>query len=154
MFLPGKPFLVPGSLRQQLVYRHPEKVSDRRLLKVMDEVGLEQIMERVGGLDSDCDWDNLLSLGDQQLLVAARLILAAPTFAFLDEATSALDESRTRRLYETLSRTEITYISAGTDLALADYHDEILELHGDGTWRRSTKQVLGVSSALNPDRDP
>ena len=134
MFLPQKPFLPVGSLRNLLVYGIPDKVSQGRLLNVLAQVGLEPLLDRAGGLDTECNWSALFSLADQQLLAVARLFLANPTFAFLDEATHALNESQVRHLYETLLRTGITYISATSEATLAEYHDEILHLHDDGTW--------------------
>lgn len=39
------------------------------------------------------DWASVLSLGEQQRLAFARLLLAKPTLVLLDESTSALDEA-------------------------------------------------------------
>lgn len=46
------------------------------------------------------DWSGMLSLGEQQRLAFARLLLAAPTLALLDEATSALDTTNEALLYK------------------------------------------------------
>jgi putative ATP-binding cassette transporter len=138
MFLTQQPYLTLGSLRDQLLYTAPvgAKVPDDRLLAVLDDVGLEAVVERVGGLDVERrDWEHILSLGEQQSLAFARLLLANPKFAFLDEATSALDEARTRRLYDLLARTSTTFLSVGTGRGLTEYHDLLLQLRGDGTWR-------------------
>jgi putative ATP-binding cassette transporter len=114
-------------------------ISDDRLLAVLDDVGLEAVVERVGGLDVEQrDWGHILSLGEQQSLAFARLLLAEPKFAFLDEATSALDDSRARRLYDLLARTSTTFLSVGTGRGLIEYHDLLLQLRGDGTWRVTT----------------
>jgi putative ATP-binding cassette transporter len=138
MFLSQQPYLTLGSLRDQLLYTAPvgTTISDERLLAVLKAVQLEAIVERVGGLDVEQrDWTQVLSLGEQQCLAIARLLLANPTFAFLDEATSALEAGRVRHLYELLARTSTTYISIGTDQGLLEYHDTVLHLRGDGTWR-------------------
>jgi putative ATP-binding cassette transporter len=136
VFLPQQPYLRPGTLRDQFLYgpRH-DGVPDERVLKLLQEVGFGAVLERVGGLDAEADWANTLSLGEQQMAAFARLLLASPRFAFLDEPTSALDESAARRLYEVLSATPITYISVAGDPALAEYHDQVLELGPGGTWR-------------------
>jgi putative ATP-binding cassette transporter len=76
----------------------------------------------------------------------ARLLLAAPRFAFLDEATSALDEGAARRLYGILSRTPITYISVAGDPGLRDFHDLVLQLGRDGLW--ATESALPSSADL------
>src|SRR5262249_4159250 len=111
LFLPQQPYLALGSLRDQLLYNTPPgtQVSEDRLIAVLQDVQLNPILERVGGLDTEPrDWAGLLSLSEQQCLAFARLLLIVPEFAFLDEAVSALPAERVRRLYEILSRTATT----------------------------------------------
>jgi vitamin B12/bleomycin/antimicrobial peptide transport system ATP-binding/permease protein len=98
-------------------------------------VGFGAALERLGGLDAEHNWASVLSLGEQQQLAFARLLLANPRFAFLDEPTSGLDRETGRRLYEALSRTGITYLSVAGDPGLVDYHDTVLELVPGGEWR-------------------
>jgi putative ATP-binding cassette transporter len=137
MFLPQQPYLTLGSLRDQLLYNTPpgEHISDDRLLSVLQDVQLEPLLERVGGLDTEQrDWASMLTLGEQQSLAFARLLLAVPEFAFLDESVSALPPQRVRSLYELLAQTATTYISVGSEQDLLEYHDHVLQLRGDGTW--------------------
>ncbi len=72
-------------------------------------MNLADLPERVGGFDAELDWGHLLSLGEQQRLAFARLLLARPGYAVLDEATSALDEPNEALLYRELQ-------NAGDDL--------------------------------------
>lgn len=140
-FLPQRPYLVPGSLRDQLLYAAPDDgITDERILAVLRKVKFEPILDRMGGLDSERDWPAVLSLGEQQVLAFARLLLAHPRFAFLDEAVSAIDTHRGQFLYDLLSRTPITYISVANDPDLMDYHDVQLELRGQGAWRMVAHQ--------------
>lgn len=137
LFLPQQPYLTLGSLRDQLLYAMPSgvPVSDESLLAVLQDVQLETVLERVGGLDVEQrDWTSVLSLGEQQSLAFARLLLAVPEFAFLDEALSALPLERMHNLYELLAQTATTYISVASGPELLDYHDQLLRLRGDGTW--------------------
>jgi putative ATP-binding cassette transporter len=137
MFLQQQPYLTLGSLRDQLLYALPVRrhISAGRLLSVLQDVQLETIVDRVGGLDAEQrDWTSILSLGEQQSLAFARLLLAVPEFAFLDEAVSALPAERVRSLYELLSRTGITYLSAVSEPDLLEYHDQVLHLERNGTW--------------------
>lgn len=53
-----------------------------------------------GALDASVDWAGALSLGEQQRLAWARLLLAVPRLALLDEATSALDQATEEELYQ------------------------------------------------------
>ena len=48
------------------------------------------------------DWSRILSLGEQQRIAFARILLYRPEFVFLDEATSALDEDLEGNLYDML----------------------------------------------------
>jgi putative ATP-binding cassette transporter len=134
MFLPQQPYLTLGTLRDQLLYTTPPdvQISDERLLSILQDVQLEYILERVGGLNVEQrDWQSILSLGEQQSLAFARLLLAIPEFAFLDEALSALPSERVQTLYDLLVGTATTYISVGSDRSLIEYHDRELQF----TWR-------------------
>lgn len=135
LFLPQKPYLSPGPLRAQLLYgTGRDDLGDAQLLAVLAQVRFDEVLERVGGLDVEHDWASTLSLGEQQQVAFARLLLASPRFAFLDEPTSALDASTARRLYETLAQKPLAYISVAKDPSLREYHDEVIELGPDGTW--------------------
>ena len=137
MFLPQQPYLTLGSLRDQLLYGMPSKehISKERLLSVLQDVQLEGILDRLGGLDAEQrDWASILSLAEQQSLAFARLLLVEPEFAFLDEALSSISAERVHNLYDLLSRTATTYISAGSEPELMEYHDHLLQLQDDGSW--------------------
>jgi vitamin B12/bleomycin/antimicrobial peptide transport system ATP-binding/permease protein len=136
LFLPEHPYLVPGSLRDQfLTTVRQGKLTDERILNVLRAVGLEPLLQRVGGLDAEQDWRNALSLGERQRLAFARLLLAEPDFAFLDHAASALHEAERAEIYQLLARTGLTYVSVGDHLpSLSQYHQDQLELRSDGTW--------------------
>jgi putative ATP-binding cassette transporter len=135
MFLPQRPYMTLGSLREQLCYPHAGDVSGERLAEVLRLVQLESLPERIGGLDAEVRWEDLLSLGEQQQIAFARLLLNRPTYAFLDEATSALDPGKERALYDCLESARIRIVSVGDRLRLPQYHHRILELLGDGRWR-------------------
>jgi putative ATP-binding cassette transporter len=110
-------------------------VSDERILDVLRKVGLGTLAGRLGGLDAENDWGATLSLGEQQLLALARLLLAEPDFAFLDHAASALSEARRAEVYRLLAASRISYISVGDrQPSLLGSHDTLLELRPDGTW--------------------
>ncbi|KXZ47018.1 hypothetical protein GPECTOR_38g255 [Gonium pectorale] len=85
-------------------------------------------------LDAVVDWSSVLSLGEQQRLGWARLLLARPTprLALLDEATSGLDADTEAALYKVLRDSGITYVSVGHRASLRDYHSALLQLRPDG----------------------
>jgi putative ATP-binding cassette transporter len=136
LFLPQQPYMLLGSLRSQLLYPQRERqVSDQRLLELLERVNLPDLARRSGGLDAVLDWEKTLSMGEQQRLAFARLLLIRPRYAILDEATSALDLANERQLYQQLSETDVTLISVGHRSTILNYHRQVLELHGDGSWR-------------------
>lgn len=136
MFLPQRPYMILGSLRSQLLYPDVHHtISDEELLRLLAEVNLADLPERVGGLDAELDWADILSLGEQQRLAFARLFLSRPRYAVLDEATSALDIRNEEALYAKLRDSEVTYISVGHRPSLLKYHQQVLELQGDMKWR-------------------
>jgi len=143
LFLPERPYMPPGTLREALLRTGKEAtVTDAQILAILGEFNLESLLERTGGLDIEQDWDELLSLGEQQLLAAARLILAEPRFVFLDRISTALSPEDVAMLLGLLNGRNISYITLGhsrfgrrgADDKLADY-DAVLELAGDGGWR-------------------
>ncbi len=136
LFLPQQPYMMPGTLRSQLLYPHKDRqISDAELLGVLERVNLPDMAERFGGLDEEMDWEKVLSIGEQQRLAFARVLLTRPRFAMLDEATSALDIANEASLYQQLMATNTTLISVGHRSTILKYHKQVLELTGDGQWQ-------------------
>ncbi len=136
MFLPQRPYMVEGNLRDQLRYPHSDQsVSDEQIRGIVDKVNLADVFARVDNdLDRIVDWTNVLSLGEQQRVAFARLFLRMPKFAFLDEATSALDEENQDHLYQLLKASGIGFISVGHRTTLVGHHDRLLILDRTGSW--------------------
>jgi putative ATP-binding cassette transporter len=120
-------------LRHQLV-DDEAKVSDERIREVLRSVKFEPALERVGGLDVERDWRNSLSLGEQQLLAVARLLLRAPHFAFLDNPFTALDGETKAQLCRVLDESGITFLVIADEPVVREYFDVLLELRGEGDW--------------------
>ena len=132
LFLPERPYLSPGTLRDVLV--REGVIGDEQIATVLHGLGLEPVLERTGGLDVERDWDDVLSLGEQQLFSVARVVLAAPRFAFLERPRTALGSEQTDRILSLLWERSITYLTLGDGGdSLGDY-DAVLELAGDGGW--------------------
>jgi putative ATP-binding cassette transporter len=136
MFIPQKPYMLLGSLREQLCYpQPPERFSDAQLRHALEEVRLPDLVSRYPDLGVKEDWPRLLSLGEQQRLAFARLLLNSPRFVVLDEATSALDVMTEKKLYELLVARDLAFVSVGHRPTLTAYHNTVLELDGSGGWR-------------------
>ncbi len=135
-FLPQRPYMQMGTLRSQIIYPMKETdLADERLLELLQEVQLESLAERVGGLDASHDWEKQLSIGEQQRLAFARVLARAPRIVILDEATSALDSANEAALYERLRANGTTLISIAHRPAVLKHHTHVLELKGEGAWQ-------------------
>jgi vitamin B12/bleomycin/antimicrobial peptide transport system ATP-binding/permease protein len=135
LFLPQRPYMILGTLREQLLYpKLDTEMDEDRLKEVLVQVNLSNLHERHGGFDIKQDWAEVLSLGEQQRLIFARLLLNQPAYAILDEATSALDIRNEALLYEQLQSSDITFLSVGHRSTLNRYHSSVLSLIEDQTW--------------------
>ena len=139
LFLPQRPYLPLGSLRRALAYPRTAAGTDEELAVALRDVGLERLVDKLDTID---DWSRILSLGEQQRLAFARVLLVKPQWVFLDEATSALDEPREQEMYELLRKRlpGLSIVSVGHRSTLFAQHEEELHLTGDGSW---TLQPIG-----------
>ena len=133
LFLPQKPYLPIGTLREVVSYPMPAAgILDSTLREALEAVGLPKLGER---LDENENWALQLSPGEQQRIAFARAIVQKPDWLFLDEATSAVDEQTEARLYalvrERLART--TVVSIGHRPTLGAFHDRqlVVRPHAD-----------------------
>ncbi len=134
LFLPERPYLPPGTLRDVLVPTGREgTIADEQLATVLHQMGLEAVLERMGGLDVERDWDDALSLGEQQLLSVARVVLAAPRFVFLERPRATLGVEHAERTLGLLRERSITCLTLGDGGDSEDDYDVVLELAEDGT---------------------
>ncbi|KAG9347276.1 hypothetical protein JZ751_004843 [Albula glossodonta] len=142
LFLPQKPYLTDGTLREQVIYPLKEiypvsgQVDDERIIQYLELAGVSSLLKRTGGLDEAVDWNwyDVLSPGEMQRLCFARLFYLQPKYAVLDEATSALTEEAEGQLYRACKQLGMTLLSLGHRNSLQKYHDVMLRLCGDGRW--------------------
>jgi putative ATP-binding cassette transporter len=128
VFVPQRPYLPLGTLAEVLLYPNAGKISvPVDLPAVLDEVGLGGLAEE---LDKVEDWSARLSLGEQQGIVFARILLSKPKHLFLDEATSALDETAETHLLGLLrgKSWRPTVVSVGHGAVLRKFHELTLDL--------------------------
>jgi putative ATP-binding cassette transporter len=135
LFLPQRPYLPPGTLRDLLLRTGREQViTDDQITTSIHDLGLDPVLARAGGLDGEHDWSTILSLGEQQLLALTRLILARPSFAMLDRVTAALKPAQVRQALRLLDENGITYITLAEDAESVELYDALLEIDADGAW--------------------
>jgi vitamin B12/bleomycin/antimicrobial peptide transport system ATP-binding/permease protein len=128
LFLPQRPYLPLGTLADALVYpRFAVELPRARLVEALRAVGLPELADR---LDEEANWAQRLSIGEQQRLSFARVLLARPEIVFLDEATSALDEAAEMSLYRLLREApwRPTIVSVGHHGTLRRFHDTVVDL--------------------------
>ncbi|WRH68365.1 MAG: ATP-binding cassette domain-containing protein [Planktothrix sp. GU0601_MAG3] len=136
LFLPQRPYIILGTLREQLLYpKNNRQMSDSELEDILQQVNLQNVVTKVDSFDAEVPWENILSLGEQQRLAFARLLVTHPNYVILDEATSALDLKNEELLYQQLQKTQTTFISVGHRESLFNYHQWVLELSEDDHWR-------------------
>lgn len=133
LFLPQRPYLPLGSLRQAIYYPLTAGASDDKLRAVLKKVDLAKFIDKLDTID---DWSRILSLGEQQRLAFARVLIVQPDWVFLDEATSALDEPREQQMYELIRRElpKTSIVSVGHRSTLFKQHDLELKIIGDGSY--------------------
>jgi len=135
LFMPQKPYLCRGSLRDQLLYPRgrTSQVSDGDLLAALKEVKLEHVLMRYNLDEKIDDLDSLLSLGEQQRLSFARVLLQQNVqLVLLDESTSACDIRGEATLYGSLQwklQHGGAFISIGHRPSLRSYHTHELQLN-------------------------
>ncbi len=135
LFLPERPYLPPGTLRHILLRSGMETVTtDTEIHTVLQELGLEKTVARVGGVDASEDWDDVLSIGEQHMLSIARIFLARPAFAFLDRPESSLPKPQIAHILDELTAHGIGVVvfSQGGDVQPG--FDAVLEIKADGKW--------------------
>jgi len=143
MFLPQRPYLSTGTLRDQVIYPHTDadmKDAGRRdmeLSQVLEEAKLGYLPDREGGWDTKKVWKDVFSGGEKQRIQIARLLYHEPRYAFLDESTSAVSSDVEGLMYERAKAKGITLITISTRASLKRYHTYTLTLGlGDygGEW--------------------
>ncbi len=140
LFLPQKPYMILGNLRYQLTYPNTDlDIGDRELHEVLQQVNLPDLVARFGGFETEQDWGDVLSLGEQQRLAFARIVVNKPSYAILDEATSALDVHNEASLYDLLQQTQATFISVGHRQTLVRYHQSVLTILEGEQWNLEPK---------------
>jgi len=135
LFLPERPYLPPGTLREALLRTGMELITpDSEIMEVLEKLGLNDVVTHANGLDTNQDWDDLLSIGEQHLLSIARIFLAKPAFVFLDRPGSALAKSQIASILEMLKEqgTGVVILSKNGESRLR--YDAVLEIMPNGAW--------------------
>jgi len=142
LFIPQKPYLVIGTLRDNLIYPHSVEqmrgngVSDADLTLLLSIVDPANNILKQWQFDDVRDWQHAFSGGQKQRVAMARLFYHRPAYAILDECTSAVSDEVEDKLYQTCKQLEITLFTVSHRKALQRHHDALLTFKGglDGAW--------------------
>ncbi|CAH1430038.1 unnamed protein product [Lactuca virosa] len=165
LYIPQKPYTCLGTLRDQIIYplSHEQaenralslyqqgqidvgvadaNILDMHLKRILENVKLLYLFEREGRWDASQNWEDILSLGEQQRLGMARLFFHKPRFGVLDECTNATSVDVEEHLYRLARDMGITVITSSQRPALIPFHSmELRLIDGEGKWElRSIKQ--------------
>lgn len=140
-YIPQKPYLPFGTLRDQIIYPDTEEdmrrkhKTDENIKEILIKAKLENMFDRdQAGLDTLNDWKDILSGGEKQKVAMARLFYHKPSYAILDECTNAVSQDAEAVLYEHSREMGITLVTITHAKTLHKYHDYLLNFLGEGKW--------------------
>ncbi|CEQ42005.1 SPOSA6832_03783 [Sporobolomyces salmonicolor] len=137
-YIPQRPYLSLGTLRDQVIYPHSKRqmmergITDADLLRILQILELDSIVEREGGWDAQKEWRDCLAGGDKQRIAMARLFYQCPKYAILDECTSAVTLEVEKTFYDHATQLGITLLTVSHRPSLWKYHKYILQYDGHG----------------------
>ncbi|KAL6432024.1 hypothetical protein ACFW04_007451 [Cataglyphis niger] len=147
-YIPQRPYMTLGTLRDQFIYPHTKAEMKRRgnandedLKKFLELVQLTHLLERENlansegqGWDAVADWMDVLSGGEKQRIAMARLFYHKPQFAILDECTSAVSVDVEDSMYRYCRQENITLFTVSHRRSLWKHHEYYLRMDGQGSY--------------------
>jgi putative ATP-binding cassette transporter len=138
LLLPQRPYIPSGTLMTAVAY--PSVAGTYDGTAVRGTLELVHLASLAREIDSEDNWPQRLSGGEQQRLAIARAILDKPDWLFLDEATSALDEELEAEIYRILSE-----VLPSTTIVSIGHRSTLIGLH-----RRHIEMKLGQMGMFEP----
>ena len=137
LFMPQRPYMAYGSLRQQVLYPQMEsevgESADELIAQLLEDFGLSNILDD-WGLDGVATWEDVLSIGEQQRLSFARVVHSRPRLVIMDEATSTLDLQDEALCMQRIIDEEIAMLTIAHRPSVVRYHQLMLTMELDGTF--------------------
>lgn len=87
-----------------------EDYSDNEVISVLQKVGLDYLVDRIGLNKTDVNLDESLSGGEKARICLARLLLRKYQLLLLDEFSSAIDEETTMMIRELIKKDNIPFV--------------------------------------------
>jgi ATP-binding cassette subfamily D (ALD) long-chain fatty acid import protein len=157
IFIPQKPYLSIGTLRDQIIYPQTYKEmlesgkTEEDLKKVLEIVHLAYLPDREGGFDTIKEWKDILSGGEKQRMNLARMFYAMPKYAVLDECTSAVSTDVEGLMYNYAKKVGITLITISHRPSLFKHHSHLLIIQDKGTWE--FKSIVQKEMMMNVETE-
>ena len=130
--VPQEAHVFAGSLRENLCYLRPS-ATVAEVMASAQAVGLERVLERLGGLEAEIDLaKSALSAGERQLVVLARAHLAASPIVVLDEATCHLDPAAEERAERAFMAGGSTLVVVAHRMSATLRAKRVLVMDGEG----------------------
>ncbi len=128
MFIAQKPYIPLGTLKDVICYPlNSNDVNNQLLIMIMDKCQLGYLINE---LEIQADWNNKLSVGEQQRIAFCRILINQPNLIYLDEVSSALDEASEAYLYQLLINElpNSIIISVGHRSTIKKWHTQNIDL--------------------------
>jgi len=124
----------PGTLRQILAPpKRSIETTDEQILALLRDLGLAHDLT-LADLDSEQDWSRLLSPREQQLVVLASAIIAAPSHIVLEKADTIFGHELLLAILGLLAERRIACVNFAEPGAPRSAYDAVLEYGSDGSW--------------------
>ncbi|RDL40171.1 p-loop containing nucleoside triphosphate hydrolase [Venustampulla echinocandica] len=140
-YVPQRPYLSAGSLRQQIIYpdslrtMRSKGITDSDLFDILRILDLDHLVSTFpDGWDAEAEWRDVLSGGLQQRVAMARLFYNRPKYAILDECTSSVTLEMEKIMYDHAKALGITLMTVSHRRSLWKYHSKILQFDGQGKY--------------------
>lgn len=152
MFMPKRPYIPDGMLRDVLAYpASPRNFSDQELLAALNWMGLSHLSSQ---LDRAARWDRELTDPEQQGLAFARLLLHKPRWVVIDEAIGSLAPEARKALFCILEKElpATTVVCISGPQAQDKFFKRVLHLTMDLEGQRLAAPRLPAGSPASPKR--
>ncbi len=155
--VPQNPFLVAGTIRENICYGNHKKVCDEEVKEAAKRAYIDDFIESLPkGYDTVlAEGGNNLSGGQRQRIAIARVFLRKPKILILDEATSALDNTSEKYIQKQIEQLQIEnntlIISIAHRLTTLENCDSILVFGNGQIVQKGKYQELIKTSGIFQD---
>lgn len=149
LFITERPYLPSSTLREIFLQPYPQKsgqpdapalaaieTPDDVIVDALKQVGLADLIDRIGDFDTPLEWQSELSLAEQQLIVMARALLSEATFILTERLGSSLEPAQLSAITDLLEKRGKTVVQfeQSSDARPTRDNTAILDIAIGGKW--------------------